>query len=92
MASHPSAAKRARQNANRNVLNRARRSRVHTFATVVEKALTGGTIDQAKTALRTAESAIAKAVSQKILHWRTAARKTSRLAKKVAAKSTGAKG
>jgi len=85
MATHKSAAKRARQTIKRNKINRARRSKVHTGVKEVEKALTGKVIDTAVQALRRAESTLARAAGRGTMHWKTAARKTSRLAKRVKA-------
>jgi len=84
MATHKSATKRARQAVKRNVLNRSRRAKVHTLLKTAENAATKGS-DVAKKAMRAAESAIARAAGRKTLHWKTAARKTSRLAKRMKA-------
>lgn len=85
MANHKSAAKRARQSVKRNELNRARRAKVRTLVKAVEKAAAAKDAPVAKTALKTAESALARAAGRGTLHWKTAARKTSRLAKRVKA-------
>lgn len=87
MANHKSAAKRARQSVKRNELNRARRAKVRTLTKAVEKAVAAKDVPVAKTALKTAESALARAAGAGTLHWKTAARKTSRLAKSVKAAS-----
>ena len=83
MATHKSAEKRARQSVKRNELNRSRRSSVRSLAKAVETAVAKNDVPAATTALRTAESALARAAGRKTLHWKTAARKTSRLAKRV---------
>ncbi len=83
MANHKSAAKRARQTVKRNETNRARRSKVRSLAKAVEVAAAGKDVGTAKTALRAAESVLARAAGRGTLHKRTAARKTSRLAKRV---------
>ena len=83
MANHKSAAKRARQSVKSNELNRARRSKVRTLAKAVETAVAAKDVPAAKTALKSAESALARAAGRGTLHWKTAARKTSRLAKSV---------
>lgn len=83
MANHKSAAKRARQTVVKNGLNRARRSKVRTLAKAVEKAVGTKDVAAAKTALRSAESGLARAARKGTLHPKTAARKTSRLAKAV---------
>jgi small subunit ribosomal protein S20 len=85
MATHKSAAKRARQTVKRNAQNRARRAKVHTSVKAVEKAVSGKIADVAVKALRHAESTLARAANRGTMHWKTAARKTSRLAKRVKA-------
>jgi len=87
MARHKSAEKRARQSAKRNELNRMRRSKIRTLAKALEKALEKDDAKGVTAALRAAESGLARAAGKGTLHWRTAARKTSRLAKKVNKKS-----
>lgn len=83
MANHKSAAKRARQTVKRNELNRSRRSKVRTLTKAVEKAVIAKDGATAKTSLRASESALARAAGKGTLHPKTAARKTSRLAKAV---------
>ncbi len=83
MANHKSAAKRARQTVKNNELNRSRRAKVRTLTKAVEKAITGKEPEKAVATLRVAESALAKAAGKGTLHRKTAARKTSRLAKAV---------
>jgi small subunit ribosomal protein S20 len=82
MANHKSAKKRARQTIKRNEANRSLRSTIHTLAKEAETAASSGPAQTALTALRKAESALAKGAARGTLHWRTAARKTSRLAKR----------
>ena len=84
MATHKSAEKRARQTIKRNALNRGRRSRVATAVKEVETAIASKDQAAAATAQRAAESALARSAG-KTMHWKTAARKTSRLAKRVKA-------
>ncbi|MFA6280593.1 MAG: 30S ribosomal protein S20 [Bdellovibrionales bacterium] len=83
MANHKSAAKRARQTVKTNELNRSRRAKVRTLTKAVEKAIVGKDPETAVTTLRSAESGLARAASKGTLHPKTAARKTSRLAKAV---------
>lgn len=83
MANHKSAAKRARQTVKNNELNRSRRAKVRTLTKAVEKAIAGKEPEKAVATLRVAESALAKAAGKGTLHRKTAARKTSRLAKAV---------
>ncbi|NTU76453.1 MAG: 30S ribosomal protein S20 [Alphaproteobacteria bacterium] len=85
MATHKSAAKRARQTIKRNALNRSRRAKVRSLTKTVEVAAAKKDVETAKKALRAAESALARAAGRGTLHWKTAARKTSRLAKSVKA-------
>jgi small subunit ribosomal protein S20 len=85
MANHKSAKKRARQTVKRNETNRSRRSTIRTLAKESEVASASGDSTSAKTALRKAESALAKGAARGTLHWKTAARKTSRLAKRAKA-------
>ncbi|MER2519508.1 MAG: 30S ribosomal protein S20 [Bdellovibrionales bacterium] len=85
MATHKSAAKRARQTPRRTAVNRKRRSIVQTIVKGVEQALASGDKDKTVEAQRKAEAALARGASRGTLHWRTAARKTSRLAKRVKA-------
>jgi small subunit ribosomal protein S20 len=84
MATHKSAEKRARQSIRRNKINRARRSSIHTLTKAVEVAVAGKDAAAAERAMRAAESALARGAGR-TLHWKTAARKTSRLAKRVKA-------
>ena len=84
MATHKSAAKRARQTIKRNSINRSRRSRVATAIKAVDAAVVANDMELAVKAGRAAESALAKSAGR-TLHWKTAARKTSRLAKRVKA-------
>ncbi len=91
MANHKSAAKRARQSIKRNALNRARRSKLHTVTKAVLVAVTSGDKDVAKTALQKAESSLARAANRSTIHWKKAARKTSRLAKRVKTMAAGKK-
>jgi small subunit ribosomal protein S20 len=85
MATHKSAEKRARQTIHRNIVNRARRSHIQTLVKEVEAAVNANDPQAALKAARTAESALARGAGRGTLHWKTAARKTSRLAKRVKA-------
>ncbi len=90
MATHKSAVKRARQTVKRNALNRSRRSSTRALTKAVETAVASKDVTKAKTALRTAESSLARAAGRNTMHWKTAARKTSRLAKRVKAAALSA--
>lgn len=85
MATHKSAAKRARQTPRRTAINRQRRSTILTAVKGVTQALATGDKQKATDAQRKAESALAKGASRGTLHWKTAARKASRLAKRAKA-------
>ena len=89
MATHKSAEKRARQSVRRNAINRARRSRIQHLTKDVEEAIAGKDHAAALRALREAESALARGTGRGTLHWKTAARKTSRLAQRVKALKSG---
>jgi len=85
MANTPQAKKRIRRNANRAAVNGARVSRIRTFIKVVETALAAGKKDDAVAALKQAQPEIARGVARGVMHKNTAARKFSRLSKRVAA-------
>lgn len=85
MANTPQAKKRIRRNANRAVINGARVSRIRTFIKAVESALATGKKDDATEALRRAQPELARGVARGVVHKNTAARKISRLSKRVAA-------
>jgi len=82
MANHKSAKKRARQTVKINAINRSRRSAIHTLTKESEAASASGDGAKALTALRKAESSLAKGASRGTLHKKTASRKISRLAKR----------
>lgn len=50
-----------------------------------------GTVEEAEAAFRQAQSIIQRAVSKGTLHWRTAARKISRLSTRLEAKKSAGK-
>ncbi|MEO6359947.1 MAG: 30S ribosomal protein S20 [Sphingomicrobium sp.] len=85
MANTPQAKKRIRRNANRAVINGARVSRIRTFIKAVESALASGKQADAADALRRAQPELARGVARGVVHKNTAARKISRLSKRVAA-------
>ena len=88
MASHKSAKKRIRQTARRTEVNTARRSRVRTFVKKVEAAIASGDKVIAEAALRAAQPELHRGVTKGVLHRNTAARKLSRLARRINALST----
>lgn len=83
MANSPQSKKRARQNARRQEINKARRSRIRTYLRKVEEAIASGDKDAATTALRSAQPELMRGVSKGILHKNAAARKMSRLNSRV---------
>jgi small subunit ribosomal protein S20 len=85
MANTPQSKKRARQNAKRYDINRARRSRIRTFLRKVEEAIATGDHAAAAEALRAAQPELMRGVTKGVLHKNTAARKMSRLAARVKA-------
>lgn len=85
MANTPQARKRIRRNARRTEVNGARVGRIRTFIKKVELALEGGKQDEAAAALKAAQPEIARGVAKGVMHKNTAARKISRLTKRVKA-------
>ena len=85
MANTPQAKKRIRRNDRRAEINHSRISRIRTFVKAVESALAAGKKDEAADALRKAQPEMARGVARGVIHKNTAARKFSRLAKRVAA-------
>lgn len=85
MANTLQAKKRVRRNANRELVNKARRSRIRTYVKKVELAVEAGNADEAKVALREAQPELMRGVTKGVLHKKTASRKVSRLAKRVKA-------
>ena len=79
MANTSSAKKMARKIERRTALNKARRTRMRTYVKKVDAAIATGDQDQARAALRTAESELMKAVSKGVIHKNAGARKVSRL-------------
>lgn len=84
MANTPQAKKRIRRNANRAEINHSRISRIRTFIKQVESALALGKKAEAAEALKKMQPEIARGVSRGVIHKNTAARKISRLSKRVA--------
>jgi small subunit ribosomal protein S20 len=85
MANTPQAKKRIRRNARRADINHSRVSRIRTFVKQVESAIAAGQKTEAAEALKQAQPEIARGVARGVLHKNTAARKFSRLVKRVAA-------
>jgi len=86
MAHHKSAKKRIISNEKKRIQNKSYISMIKTFIKKVELMLSSGKSDDAKAQARKAESVIAKGASKGRIHKNKAARKISRLQKKVNAK------
>jgi small subunit ribosomal protein S20 len=84
MANTPQAKKRIRRNEKRAEINGNRIGRIRTFVKKVESALDGGDKAAAAEALKAAQPELARGVARGVLHKNTAARKLSRLTKRVA--------
>jgi small subunit ribosomal protein S20 len=85
MANTPQAKKRIRRNAVRAEINGARVGRIRTHVKAVESALDKGDKKAAAEALKAAQPEMARGVARGVLHKNTAARKFSRLTKRVSA-------
>ncbi len=83
MATHASALKRARQSEVRRRRNAVMKSSLRTSAKKVLAAVEGKKPEEAKKALAEAVPIIQKASSKGVIHKKNAARKISRLARKV---------
>ena len=84
MANTPQAKKRIKRNASRTEINRARVSRIRTFVKLAESALEAGNKDEAKAALARVQPELSRGVARGVLHKNTAARKFSRLTRRLA--------
>ncbi len=92
MAHSLSAKKRIRQTAKRTARNRARKQQVKTAVKGFNSALTAGDFAAAETELRKVASKLDKTAAKNTIHKNTAARRRSRLTKKLnAAKAAKAK-
>ncbi len=87
MANTPQAKKRIRRNDRRATINRARVSRIRTFVKQVEAALEAGDKATALAAISKVQPELARGVAKGVLHKNTAARKFSRLTRRIAALS-----
>ena len=83
MANHQSAKKRIRRTARRTEINRARRGRIRTYVRKVEEAIASGDKDSAQAAMQEAMPELHRGVLRGIMHKNTAARKISRLTKRI---------
>lgn len=81
MANHKSAIKRHKQSLKRAARNRSLRTRVKNVLKDTRAAIRGNVKEDTEKALSIAQSVLAKATSKGAIHWKTAARKISRIAK-----------
>lgn len=84
MANTPQAKKRIRRNGRRAEINGNRIGRIRTFVKKVEAALASGDKKAADEAIAAVQPELARGVAKGVLHKNTAARKFSRLSKRVA--------
>tara|TARA_B100000886_G_scaffold330998_1_gene282062 strand:+ start:179 stop:442 length:264 start_codon:yes stop_codon:yes gene_type:complete len=85
MANTKSAKTKVRVIERKTTINKAVRNRYRTYVKKTEQDIDKGLKSQAQTSVKVAEAEIMSAVSKGILHKNTAARKVSRLVKKVKA-------
>ena len=85
MPKSKSVLKRLRQNLKRRMRNRAVKSEVKTYTKKLLSAIAESNKDKAEELLKVVYKKYDMAVSKGIIHWKTAARKKSRLAKKLQA-------
>ena len=87
MANHPSAEKRNRQRIKRTEITRAVRSAARTAVRKAREAIASGKPDVAKSEVQKATVALARAAKKGVVHRRTAARTTARIASALHRKS-----
>ena len=85
MANTPQAKKRILRNAKRAAINGARIGRIRTFVKQVESAIAAGNKDEARAANALVQPELARGVARGVLHKNTAARKLSRLTRRLTA-------
>jgi len=78
-----SAKKRVRQNAKRRLINRARKSQIKTQIKHFEEALSSGNVEAAAEQYQLVVKNLDKTAATSTMHKKTAARKKSRLAKRL---------
>jgi small subunit ribosomal protein S20 len=83
MANTHSAKKAIRKIERRADVNRSRRSQMRTYVRKVEEAIAAGDPGAAASALRAAQPLVMRAAQKGIVHAKTAARKVSRLSRRV---------
>ena len=85
MAHHKSAEKRLRQSVKRTAINRGRVSKIKTAVKHVEAMIVAGNKADAEAALKAAQPELHSGIGKGVLHRNTAARKISRLSKRIKA-------
>jgi small subunit ribosomal protein S20 len=85
MANTRSAKKATRKIVRRTDVNKSRTSRIRNFVRKVEEAIAGGDKTEAAAAFSAAQPELMRAATKGVLHKNTAARKISRLARRVKA-------
>ena len=85
MANTKSAKKATRKIARKTEVNKSRRTKLRSFLKKMEDALTAGDKEKAKEQLKATQPVVMKSASKGIIHKNTAARKMSRLSKRVKA-------
>jgi small subunit ribosomal protein S20 len=83
LANHKSAIKRARQNEVRRLRNKNYRTRSKNMIKEVRTAIADNSADQARENLKNSVSVIQKSASKGVIHKNTAARKISRLSRRI---------
>ncbi|MBW1917096.1 MAG: 30S ribosomal protein S20 [Deltaproteobacteria bacterium] len=89
MARHRSAMKRDRQSKTRRLRNKSRKTRVKQLVKEVRLAVARNQPEEAQEALKKAIPVIDRVAGRGTLHWRTAARKISRLTRQVNSLTAG---
>lgn len=87
---HPGALKAHRRSDRRNLRNRLAKKIIRETSRAVWEAATAKDAKKSSELMTTAASSLDKAAQRGAIHWKTAARKKSRLAKRVAAQLTAA--
>ena len=83
MAHSLSSKKRVRQNAKRKAINRMRAGQVKASVKIFEETAKGRDVQVAEKQLATVVKKLDQTAATKTIHWRTAARKKSRLTKRL---------
>ncbi|NIS79164.1 MAG: 30S ribosomal protein S20 [Anaerolineales bacterium] len=85
MANTPSAKKRIRQNAKRRMRNKLYRTRARTFVKRAHQSIEAGEVETTAEDVRLAVSELDRAARKGVIHRKNAARRKSRLMKRLAA-------